>query len=201
MKIFRVCIYILLCQLAASANMLGAGLNTNLKSLKANFEQIISAEGGLEASYYGMLYAKMPNKAKWDYSPPMDKQVFINNGKFAVYEPSLAQAYIGSVQGSSDFFEILSNATPELDSHNKQTGRYIARVDGIEYTLAIDKNGLPISIQYTDLARFSIYLYSTKGHRCHFAKIRKENLKISLQYLIIERIGNGFKNACYGEYL
>ena len=150
MKIFRVCIYILLCQLAASANMLGAGLNTNLKSLKANFEQIISAEGGLEASYYGVLYAKMPNKAKWDYSPPMDKQVFINNGKFAVYEPSLMQAYIGLVQGSSDFFEILSNATPELDSHNKQTGRYIARVDGIEYTLAIDKNGLPISIQYTD---------------------------------------------------
>lgn len=154
MKYFRVCmralVYAVFYQVIASTILLGAGLNTNLKSLKANFEQIISTESGLEASYYGVLYAKMPNKAKWDYSPPMDKQVFINNGKFAVYEPSLAQAHTGTMQGASDFFEILSNATPELDSNNKQTGRYIARVDKIEYILTIDKKGLPMSVQYTD---------------------------------------------------
>lgn len=150
MKKHYLCIFYILCQISISTSLLGAGLNTNLKSLKADFEQIISTEGGLEASYYGVLHAKMPDKAKWDYAPPMDKQVFISNGRYAVYEPSLQQAYIGAMQGANDFFEILSNATPQLDSNNKQTGKYIARVDGIEYILAVDKRGLPTSIQYTD---------------------------------------------------
>lgn len=145
-----ICLVFTLYQIGIGTLLLGAGLNTNLKSLKADFEQIISAEGGLEASYYGVLYAKMPNKAKWDYAPPMDKQVFISNGGYAVYEPSLKQAHIGTMQEANDFFEILSNAKAQLDSNSKPTGKYIAQVGRIEYILSVDKRGLPTSIQYTD---------------------------------------------------
>ena len=135
---------------ALSASLFGAPIQKNLKSLNADFEQIIITEDGAEASYFGTLEAKAPNKAKWVYDPPMQKEVYVNEGRISVYEPPLKQVHISTLENQSNVFEILDKATPELDSASKPTGRYIATLGDTLYTLSFDDKGLLSEIRYAD---------------------------------------------------
>ena len=134
----------------ANAPLFGEQIHKNLKSLKADFEQIIITEDGAQASYFGTLEAKAPNKAKWIYEPPMQKEVYVNEGKISVYEPPLKQVYISTLSTQSDVFEILKSAKPELDSEGKPTGRYTTTLNETLYTLIFDDKGLLQEISYQD---------------------------------------------------
>ncbi len=134
----------------ANAPLFGEQIHKNLKSLKADFEQIIITEDGAQASYFGTLEAKAPNKAKWIYEPPMQKEVYVNEGKISVYEPPLKQVYISTLSTQSDVFEILESAKPELDSEGKPTGRYTTTLNETLYTLIFDDKGLLQEISYQD---------------------------------------------------
>ena len=134
----------------ANAPLFGEQIHKNLKSLKADFEQIIITEDGAQASYFGTLEAKAPNKAKWIYEPPMQKEVYVNEGKISVYEPPLKQAHISTLSTQSDVFEILKSAKPELDSEGKPTGRYTTTLNETLYTLIFDDKGLLQEISYQD---------------------------------------------------
>ncbi|WP_181882153.1 LolA-like outer membrane lipoprotein chaperone [Helicobacter equorum] len=132
------------------APLFGAQIQKNLKSLEADFEQIIITQDGAEASYFGTLQAKAPNKAKWIYEPPMQKEVYANEGKISVYEPPLKQVYISELTTQSDIFEILDKATPELDSNGKPTGKYTTTIDDTLYAIVLDSKGMPLEISYED---------------------------------------------------
>lgn len=130
--------------------LVGAQIHNNLKSLEADFEQIIITEDGAEASYFGTLQAKAPDKAKWVYEPPMQKEVYVNKGEINVYEPPLKQVHISTLATQSNVFEILDKATPELDPLGKPTGKYTTTLNDTLYTITFNAKGVPLEISYQD---------------------------------------------------
>ncbi|HIV49476.1 LolA-like outer membrane lipoprotein chaperone [uncultured Helicobacter sp.] len=147
-RYWKLCFVVGICVL--NTPLFGAQIQKNLKSLKADFEQIIITEDGAEASYFGTLEAKAPNKAKWVYEPPMQKEVYVNEGKISVYEPPLKQVHISTLTTQSDVFEILEKATPEVDSAGKPTGRYTTTLNETLYTITFSTKGLLQEISYRD---------------------------------------------------
>ena len=142
-RVMRVCVFGLVGFLTFS---FGAEFELkNLKSLEADFVQVVSTQEEMTLSYSGKLQAKAPNKAKWSYEPPMQKEVFVNDKELIVYEPALQQAHIQSLVAQQDFFEILSKA--EKVEGKK---RLRAEIDGIIYNIFLDSKGLPKRIEYSD---------------------------------------------------
>lgn len=142
-RVMRVCVFGLVGFLAFS---FGTEFELkNLKSLEADFVQVVSTQEEMTLSYSGKLQAKAPNKAKWSYEPPMQKEVFVNDKELIVYEPALQQAHIQSLSTQQDFFEILSKAE-QIEGEK----RLKAEIDGVVYDIFLDSKGLPKRIEYSD---------------------------------------------------
>ncbi len=142
-RVMRVCIFVFLGFLVFG---FGAEFELkNLKSLEADFVQMVSTQEEMTLNYGGKLQAKAPNKAKWSYEPPMQKEVFANDKELIVYEPALQQVHIQNLSTQQDFFEILSKAE---EVEGKRHLR--AKIDNIAYDIYLDSKGLPKRIEYSD---------------------------------------------------
>ena len=116
----------------------------NLKSIEADFEQYIENDDGTSVYYKGKILGKAPNKVKWDYQMPFKKEIYMNDNKVIIYEPSLEQVSHSTLRTSSDFISIIKSAKKQDD------GSYHTQVDGVEYVLFVDKNDKPERINFVD---------------------------------------------------
>ncbi|MFP4332599.1 MAG: LolA-like outer membrane lipoprotein chaperone [Campylobacterales bacterium] len=119
-------------------------------TLKSKFAQTITSLEGSKIDYSGEIYIKAPTDVLWIYKEPTLKKIFVNSQRILSYEPILEQATIINIDETNSLTEILSSAK-KTDSNN-----YITNIDGIEYTIELDKNSLPSTISYSDKLKNSV---------------------------------------------
>lgn len=119
------------------------GAGENIHTFKAEFTQSVlnSEEKGI--SYQGTIEAKIPDLAKWIYTKPLKKIIFINGKKVTIYEPNLYQATISHLKHNTDFISILKSAKLGED------GKYHSKIGDITYNLTM-KNNKPYLIDFKD---------------------------------------------------
>lgn len=119
----------------------------DLKSISANFSQEIQGEkGAMPVIYKGVLKAKATKSsqlAKWDYTIPLKKVIYVENKQAMIYEPSLNQVSIGSVDSSISFLSVLKEAKV-LDKTHLQSV-----IQDTTYDLTL-KDGKPYLLTYID---------------------------------------------------
>lgn len=113
-----------------------------IQSIQANFTQSIQSQ---PIVYEGKFIATSPNLAKWEYTTPLKKVVYINADQVIAYEPMLSQVIIKKIGGNLDFIAILQNAKQD----QKDPSLYHSRIDNITYTIHFQDN-IPTMIQYQD---------------------------------------------------
>ena len=111
-------------------------------SIRADFTQSIHSQ---PIAYEGRFVATSPNLAKWEYTTPLKKVVYINANKVIAYEPMLSQVIIKKIQAQLDFIAILQKARQDL----KDPNLYHSRIDNTTYTIQF-QNNLPAMISYED---------------------------------------------------
>lgn len=120
------------------------GYGEHIQSLSADFIQQIVSEDGIPAHYEGKLIAKAPDKVKWLYTKPLQKEIYMQQREVIIYEPSLEQASYSRLKENSDFISIIKAA--QKDSN----GTYRAMVDKVEYVLFVDSEQNPEHIEFVD---------------------------------------------------
>ncbi len=132
--------YILTLILLYSA--LFADLST-LNSFRADFTQTITDDKGKTLSYKGSIKAKKPQYATWNYTSPVEKNVFINADKIVMVEPELEQVVIKHIENKFDFFNMIKYAK-QIDEN-----LYIAHYKDTKFQIKI-VNSIVSSIMYED---------------------------------------------------
>lgn len=116
------------------------------QSFSAHFKQVVldaKVPAGLNPSYEGQIFAKAPFFAKWVYTKPTPKEIYMQGKQVIIYEPKLLQATITKLNKALDFFAILKGAKLQKD------GRYRAKIGHTTYYLTL-KNGLPAQLDFSD---------------------------------------------------
>lgn len=114
-----------------------------ISSFEADFVQSITDEKSKTLVYNGKIRALKPQNAKWSYTKPVKKDVYINDFEVTIVEPEIEQVIVKTLESNFDFFKIISNAKRVADN------RYIANYKNSKFTII--KNGNLIeSISYLD---------------------------------------------------
>lgn len=113
-----------------------------IHSIEANFTQQMQSQ---PIAYEGKFIASSPNLAKWEYTQPLKKVVYINAQEVIAYEPMLSQVIIRKIKGQLDFIAILRGAKQDL----KDPSLYHSKIDNTTYTIHF-KDNLPSIISYED---------------------------------------------------
>lgn len=134
------------------------GWGENLKSIEADFEQHIENDDGPSVYYKGKVMGKSPNKVKWDYQMPLQKEIYMNGNEVMIYEPHLEQVSLSRLNVKNDFISIIKSAKKRDD------GTYSTFIDDIEYVIFIDKDDKPERITFTDSmgAKSTLILHNVK---------------------------------------
>ncbi|MDU7692738.1 MAG: outer-membrane lipoprotein carrier protein LolA [Helicobacter sp.] len=98
---FRILFILMFCMMSLRAIELA-----KIQSLSADFKQT-TIQQDEKIIYSGKIYAKSPNHAKWIYTAPLQKEVFINDNRVIVYEPRLFQATYYQSDKNLDILQIL----------------------------------------------------------------------------------------------
>lgn len=139
-------------------------------SIEANFVQSSKTQ---PIFYKGKFIATTPNLARWEYTNPLQKIVFVSRDKIISYEPMLSQVVIKKMQTNLDFIAILQNAKQD----SKDPTLYHSLINGVHYTL-IFKNNLPYKIEYQDQLEESV-LIELKDVKLN-VKIDKKDFEFSI---------------------
>ncbi len=166
---------IFLLLLAVALN--GAGLQ-NIHSFEADFTQSITNDKNSTLTYRGHVQASKPQLALWHYISPVEKSIYISNGKATVVEPDLEQAYIQDINRNFDFFHLIKNA--------KKVGKnsFVAKFQDTKYILKIIDNKL-ISISYKDELENSVVIIFTKQRENKIYKRSEFTPIIPIDYDIV----------------
>lgn len=113
-----------------------------IKSIQADF---IQSNKSQPIFYEGKFIASTPNLAKWEYTQPLQKTVYVLKNKIISYEPTLSQVIIKNIEHTLDFIAILSNA--KQDSRDPHL--FHSKIADTYYTLYF-QNNLPYRIEYQD---------------------------------------------------
>ncbi|GMB94624.1 LolA-like outer membrane lipoprotein chaperone [Helicobacter heilmannii] len=126
-------------------------------SLSAHFKQVVlgTTSSPLNPTYEGQILAKAPFFAKWNYTKPSPKEVYMQDKQVIIYEPRLLQATYTKLNKALDFFAILKKAKWQKD------GRYKAKINHTTYYLTL-KNGLPYKLNYTDKMQSQVEIIFTQ---------------------------------------
>jgi outer membrane lipoprotein carrier protein len=112
-------------------------------SFEADFIQSITDEKDKVLTYNGHIVALKPQNARWSYTKPIKKDVFINDFEVTIVEPEIEQVIIKRLESNFDFFKIISNAK-KIDKNT-----YVAFYRDSKFTI-IKKGVLIESISYMD---------------------------------------------------
>lgn len=115
-----------------------------IDSIKADFIQIITENNKKTITYEGVMLAKAPYYALWEYVKPVLKKVYVIEDSVVVIEPDLEQAIFTKIEGNIDFIALLKSAKKEPN------GKYKAKVLDQEYLISTNKDGIPVKIEFTD---------------------------------------------------
>lgn len=116
---------------------------SSITSFEAGFTQTITDDKNKELHYKGNLIASKPQNARWTYTTPINKIIYINRYQATVVEPEIEQVIKRNIGSSFDFFEIINNAK-KIDKNS-----YLAKYNDTSFTLEV-KNDTLVSISYLD---------------------------------------------------
>lgn len=119
------------------------GFSDDLRSFSAAFTQTITDDTNETITYEGRIDALRPDRARWIYSAPVVKSVYVEGRKVTIVEPELEQAIIKSFKEGIDLFKILAKAE-KLDDET-----YLAVYESRRYLVKIS-NDILRSIAYRD---------------------------------------------------
>ncbi|MDA7816743.1 LolA-like outer membrane lipoprotein chaperone [Sulfurimonas sp.] len=83
---------------------------TTINSFEADFVQSITDEKNKVLTYSGHITAMKPQYAKWNYTSPVLKDVYINDFKVTIVEPEIEQVIIKKLESNFEFFKMIQNA-------------------------------------------------------------------------------------------
>ncbi|MDQ1243808.1 MAG: outer rane lipoprotein carrier protein [Campylobacterota bacterium] len=115
----------------------------DIVSFEADFTQSITDEENKTINYNGHIVASKPQNARWSYTKPIKKEVYINDFEATIVEPEIEQVIIRRIESNFDFFKMISNAK-KIDSN-----KYIAYYQETKFTIIV-KSTLIESISYLD---------------------------------------------------
>jgi outer membrane lipoprotein carrier protein len=115
----------------------------DITSFEADFTQSITDEKNKTLVYNGKITALKPQNAKWSYTKPVKKDVYINDFEVTIVEPEIEQVIVRTLESNFDFFKMISNAKKIAEN------KYLAHYKDSKFTII--KNGSLIeSISYLD---------------------------------------------------
>ncbi len=112
-------------------------------TFQADFVQTVTDDTNKTITYRGDITALRPATARWHYTEPVEKTVFISGHTVTVVEPELEQAIVKEFRNDIDFFRMLSRAEP------LGKNRYLAAYGKRRFVIETEKD-LPVSITYKD---------------------------------------------------
>ncbi len=129
--------------LVAISSLISADLS-NLKSISANFTQLITNSSHNTIKYQGKMYAKKQNNlALWIYTKPVEKKIYYRDGNIVILEPELEQVTFAKLNKVPNLITILKGAKKISDN------QLVAKFNNTKYT--ITTNGDKISrVSYKD---------------------------------------------------
>jgi outer membrane lipoprotein carrier protein len=144
--------YLLL--LSLSLSFLEANIK-ELNSFQANFIQSITDDKKKVLNYKGDVVATKPQNARWNYTSPISKQVYINAHVVTIVEPELEQVIIKNINSNFDFFHLVKNA--------KQISKnsYEAFYKETKFLIQTDSNDIISSISYKDEFENDVVIHFT----------------------------------------
>jgi len=113
------------------------------KTFQANFNQTITNTSNTTIKYSGKLFLKQPDKILWQYTTPVEKNVYINGNSVMIAEPELEQVILSKLDKEVNLFKILQ------DSQTISKNKYQNTINGITYIFTF-KNDTLQSIDYQD---------------------------------------------------
>ena len=88
------------------------GFADHIETFSADFVQTVTDDTNKTITYEGHLETMRPDRARWDYTSPVEKSVFIVGHTVTIIEPELEQAIVKEFRDDIDLFRILENARP-----------------------------------------------------------------------------------------
>ena len=119
------------------------GFPIELSTIESDFVQTIIDDHNKSIIYKGKLWAKKPSMAHWNYSKPIEKDIYMLYSKVTIIEPDLEQVIIKNIGDTIDLITIISNSKKLTSKH------YVAKYNGKDYHIYLDKKTLK-SLQYMD---------------------------------------------------
>ncbi len=116
----------------------------NLSSLESNFRQSITNDQNAKIVYYGKMYAtRENNQALWEYTSPINKNIYYKGGKLIIVEPELEQVIYAKIDKIPNILTILDNAV-QIGENRLQTS-----FNNINYNITMNENKID-KIEYQD---------------------------------------------------
>ena len=115
----------------------------SINSFEADFTQSVTDEKNKVLVYSGHVIASKPQKAVWNYTKPIEKNVYINAYSVVIVEPEIEQVIVKRIKSNFDFFNMIKNAKRIKEN------TYEATYKNTIFTI-ISKNSLIQSILYKD---------------------------------------------------
>jgi len=119
------------------------GFPIELNTIESDFIQTIVDDHNKSIIYEGKLWAKKPSLAHWNYSKPIEKDIYMLHSKVTIIEPDLEQVIIKDIGDNIDIIAIISNSKKLAPEH------YVAKYNEKDYHIYLDKKVLK-SLQYMD---------------------------------------------------
>lgn len=152
-----------------SATLCFASLN-EIHSFKADFTQSVTDDKNATLSYNGYIQAQKPQNALWNYTKPIEKNVYISRFNITVVEPELEQVIIRKIESNFDFFRMIRDAK-KIDANT-----YEAHYKNAKFIIKTE-NKLIQSIIYKDEFENDVVISFTN---------QKQNIKIDKGVFIAE---------------
>ena len=114
-----------------------------INSFEADFVQSITDDKNTTLTYKGRVVASKPQNALWNYTKPVQKDIYISPFSVTIIEPEIEQVIIRKISSNFDIFKMIKNAK-EI-----QKDKYITTYKDVKFTI-IAKDSVINSISYKD---------------------------------------------------
>ncbi len=114
-----------------------------ISSFEADFSQSITDDKNKKLTYSGHVIASKPQNALWNYTKPVQKDIYISEFSVTIVEPEIEQVIIRKISSNFDIFKMIKNAK------KIEKNRYLATYKDVDFNIIMENN-LIKSISYID---------------------------------------------------